>query len=396
MKRLLAAALGFIALSASAQDCTLILPPRPLTAQGLATPFQLTATDPATPCHELDPTQSAFVQAAIIDPDTGRISLYTPVVIDAGTAPARPPVVPVLPAEAVVALWFGYNGANLTLQRHGKLHLGGRDEDLAEGRCVNGLGSSVFGQFSYCNAPHFFATAHAAIRSGKLDVPPLGTGLDGLPCPTTRSFAEIDQDPSDNLPVSYLKINGQVAQFNAANAAIAGAVKFGNPSDERLVPILLDPPLGCHPWTAPDLTNGGTAAPALALNELMAAARQAPPIALIPPQDPMVLVNGKINFEKLALYRHGVDQSGLTEQDPVAYCQHFRAIHPHKLELDRQFFAARPSPFPNMANSLFTFMAQRYVQSYSILGCDVLLKQPVNESLTVDGHGVVIDAVYTP
>src|SRR5437667_10125252 len=34
-------------------DCTLIVPPNPLSAQGLATPYQLVATNPANgPCHE--------------------------------------------------------------------------------------------------------------------------------------------------------------------------------------------------------------------------------------------------------------------------------------------------------------------------------------------------------
>jgi len=387
-----------MAFSAFAQDCTLVVPPHPLTATGLATPYQLTATDPANPCHELDPTQSAFVQAAIFDPATGQVSLYTPLVIDAGTQPAVPPVMPVLPDHAIVAVWFGYNGLYLSLNRGAKrrIHLGGEREDFAEGRCVNGLGASDFGQFAYCNAPRFFEAANAAIRSGRLVVPPLGTGLDGQPCPTTRSFAEVDQDPSDNLPVSYLNINGLVAQYNTTNAAIHGAVKFGNPSDERLVPILLDPPLGCVPFTAPELSNGGIPAPALALNELHAAAHQAPPIALIPLEDEMVLVDNETSVVKMNLYRVGVDQPPSVDRDPVKYCSNFRSMHPQKLELDKAFFAVRPSPFPNMANSLFTFMAQRYVASYTLLKCDVLLNLPVNESLTTDANGVVIDAVYTP
>src|SRR6202012_2411865 len=76
-------------------DCTLIVPPNPLSATGLATPYQLTATDPANgPCNETNTAQSAFVQAAIFDPGTGQISVYHPLVIDAGTKPAVAPVVP--------------------------------------------------------------------------------------------------------------------------------------------------------------------------------------------------------------------------------------------------------------------------------------------------------------
>src|SRR5205814_10377828 len=58
-------------------DCTLIVPAHPLTAQGLATPYQLIATDPHNgPCNESNKLQAAFVQGAIIDPVTGVISIY--------------------------------------------------------------------------------------------------------------------------------------------------------------------------------------------------------------------------------------------------------------------------------------------------------------------------------
>ena len=97
-------------------NCTLIVPANPLSAQGLATPYQLTATDPAAgPCNEANSAQTAFVQGAIINPATGTISIYDPLVVDAGTQPAVTPTVPTLPAGAVVALWFGYNGNTLTL-----------------------------------------------------------------------------------------------------------------------------------------------------------------------------------------------------------------------------------------------------------------------------------------
>ena len=44
-------------------NCTLIVPANPLTAAGLATPYQLTATDPAAgPCNEANAGQTAFVQ----------------------------------------------------------------------------------------------------------------------------------------------------------------------------------------------------------------------------------------------------------------------------------------------------------------------------------------------
>jgi hypothetical protein len=46
-------------------DCTLIVPARPLSAKGLATPYQLVATDAANgPCNEANKAQAAAHQAA--------------------------------------------------------------------------------------------------------------------------------------------------------------------------------------------------------------------------------------------------------------------------------------------------------------------------------------------
>ena len=47
------------------QNCTLIVPPAPLSAAGLATPYRFLATDRrAGACHESNANQSAFVEAA--------------------------------------------------------------------------------------------------------------------------------------------------------------------------------------------------------------------------------------------------------------------------------------------------------------------------------------------
>src|SRR6185312_4162559 len=90
--------------AAANPNCSLIVPAQPLTAQGLATPYQLVATNPNNgPCNEANPNQSAFVQAAIIDTATGNVSVYEPLVIDKGTQPAAPPVVPQLSANSIVS-----------------------------------------------------------------------------------------------------------------------------------------------------------------------------------------------------------------------------------------------------------------------------------------------------
>jgi hypothetical protein len=195
-------------------NCTLLVPANPLTAQGLATPYQLSATNPADgPCNEANTNQSAFVQAVIYDPIGGTLSVYNPLVIDQGTQPAIVPTTPTLPAGAIVGIWFGFNANNLLLQ-------GAQAGTLVQAHCVTGLGQSLFTQFSYCNAPAFFAAANQGVASGKVHIPALGMAKDGLPCPTTRDFSVVDQDQSDNVQTQYLATaNGQTAQFSAANQA---------------------------------------------------------------------------------------------------------------------------------------------------------------------------------
>ncbi|HEU5230345.1 MAG TPA: hypothetical protein VFU49_21175, partial [Ktedonobacteraceae bacterium] len=230
------------ALKAVNMNCTLIVPANPLTAQGLATPYQLVATNPKKgACKEANAMQAAFVQGAIIDPATGAVSIYDPLVIDKGTQPAAVPTVPRLPANAIIGLWFGFNGANLTLK--------GTNGSLAQGMCVNGVRRSVFGQFAYCNAPAFFTAANQAIQVGKLQVPPLGMGNDGKPCPSVRDFTVVDMDQSDNVTTAYLATrNGATAQMNAANVAtMPNAQMLVNASDNRLVAVALDGALGCTP-----------------------------------------------------------------------------------------------------------------------------------------------------
>jgi len=78
----MAAAAPAAAAAAAAQavpnpNCTLIVPNHVLTAGGLATPFQLVATDPAGgPCNEANTAQSAFVEAAVFNPANSQISIY--------------------------------------------------------------------------------------------------------------------------------------------------------------------------------------------------------------------------------------------------------------------------------------------------------------------------------
>src|SRR5919108_2415561 len=129
-------------------NCAIIVPANPLSAKGLATPYQLTGPDGTSAANSgCTMTNSAnlgaFVQATILDPRSGKLFVYNPLVITQGTTPAVPPVVPKLPRNAIVTIDFGFNGTILT-------QVGATPGALARGRCVNGLGSP-FGQQSFCN-----------------------------------------------------------------------------------------------------------------------------------------------------------------------------------------------------------------------------------------------------
>src|ERR1700722_2604085 len=67
-------------------NCDIIVPANPLTAQGLATPYQLTGTDGMSPeqsgCTMANAAAlGAFVQATILNTQTGQLYVYDPLVI---------------------------------------------------------------------------------------------------------------------------------------------------------------------------------------------------------------------------------------------------------------------------------------------------------------------------
>ena len=378
-------------------SCVLIVPANPLTAQGLGTPYQLTGPNGMSPqasgCTMANfANLGAFAQATVLDPATGALSTYEPLIITQGTQPAAAPVIPTLPTGAVVTIDFGFNGTNLTL-------MGATGATLGQGRCVNGLAGSIFGQVSFCNGVAFFAAASKAIAAGLTTIPAVGTATKaaGVTCPTTRSFTMIDQDQSDNVTTQYLlNANGQTAQDNAANtAALAGATTINNGSDNALLNAFLDPTLGCTPFTAPDLTNAGTPGTSQALDELFAAKNQAAPVALVPENDPMTLVNGAFSQQKTNRYRTSVDQPAViraqTADPPAAYCQNMVNMQSLFLQNNQTLLATGTSPVPAVGNNLFTFLANRLSMSFTNLNCQNLgLTDPV--TVTLDGNGAATAA----
>ncbi len=372
--------------AAVSMNCTLTVPAHPLSAQGLATSWQLgdgcSMTNAAT--------EGAFVEATILSPN-GQLQVYNPLVITAGTTPAgTAPAAPTIARGSQVIIDVGFNGTNLVLQGPG----------ARQGRCIDALGQSVIGQVSACNAVNFYNLANFEIARGTLKVPPARTSLDGQPCLTTRSFAVVDQDQSDNVITSYLiNGNGQTAQNTAANAtAIAGATTLVNGSDDKLLAAFLDPANGCTPFAATDPTDPAGTSGSQALNELSARVNQQGTIAVVPPNDEMTLVNGAFSIAKTNVYRSLVDQPMLAAnanatQVAVDYCQNLANIQPARNQLDMTRELNFGTPVAAVGNTLATFMGNRLSMSFVNLGCaNFGLTNPV--TVTLDGNQVATAVTY--
>jgi hypothetical protein len=386
--------------TAANQNCDIIVPANPLSAAGLATPWQLTGPDGESPaasgCTEANSVNlGAFVQATILDPATGALSVYEPLVITQGTMPAAPPVVPALPAGAIVTIDVGFNGTNLT-------QVGATPDALQQGRCVNGLNGSIFGQVSFCNGRRFFRAAFRAEAEGRLVVPSAGISpKNGQACPTTRNFNLVDQDPSDNVTTDYLLTStGGTAQDNAANtAALPGATGIVNGSDNKLLTAFIDPTLGCTPFQAPDLSQGGAPGTSQALDELSAAASQAAPVALIPENDEMVLVSNAFSAAKTNLYRSEIGQPAISAANnaadgPAVFCQNMVNIQTPFLSANQALLATDSSPVPAVGDNLLTFMANRLSMSFVNLGCQSYgLTNSV--SVTLNAAGAATAATFS-
>jgi hypothetical protein len=372
--------------AAASTNCTVSVPANPLTAQGLASPWVL--GDGCTWAN--GGTEGVFVDATILAPD-GQLQVYDPLVINQGTTPAVAPTPPTIAAGSQVILSVGYNGNSLALVGAG----------AQQGNCIDAFGNSLIDQTPQCNAASFYRMANAEIANGTLTIPAAGTGNDGQACQTTRDFALIDQDQSDNAVAHYLydPATGQSAQDSAANqAAMANATVEANGSDNGLLDGFVDPALGCTPFTAPNPTNPAGASASQALNELSARANQKGTIALLPVNDPQLLVGGNFSIGKTNAYRVETDQPRLsantnTSRNAARYCQNMINIATPRLKLDAAMETGTASPVPALGNNLANFLAARLSASFGNLNCQNFgLTNPV--TLTLDGNGVATGATF--
>ena len=372
--------------AAASTNCTVSVPANPLSAQGLASPWVL--GDGCTWAN--GGTEGVFIDATILAPN-GQLQVYDPLVINQGTTPAVAPTPPTIAAGSQVILSVGFNGAALALVGAG----------AQQGNCIDAFGNSLIDQTPQCNAASFYRMANAEIARGTLTIPAAGTGNDGQACQTTRDFALIDQDQSDNAVAHYLfdPATGQSAQDTAANqAAMANATVEANGSDNGLLDGFVDPALGCTPFTAPNPTNPNGASASQALNELSARQNQKGTVALLPVNDPQLLVGGQFSLGKTNAYRIETDQPRLaattnTSRNAARYCQNMINIATPRLKLDAAMETGTASPVPALGNNLATFLAARLSGSFGNLNCQNFgLTDPV--TLTTDANGVATAATF--
>lgn len=348
---------GLRALTAN-PDCTLQAPRDPLSAKGLATPYVLVSA--GATCSETDDDTAAFVQATIYDPATGSLSVYNPVVRDDGKALlGDAPPVPVLPRNAVVSIWTGFNGNVLKITGAGA-------RDFTE-----------FAQQSYAGSVPFFDAVNHGIRAGKVKVPAPGTASDGLACPTSRDFSIVDQDQSDNNVEKY-------PAYGVSNGSDEGTTAY------------VQRALGCVNWVVPSLSAPGTMATSGQLLEIQAATSQAAPVALVPGLDPFVLrPNGSRSLFLQNLYRAQVDQRPTWNgDDTLAYCQNLAGPSGEgRLKLDAPAFGMVASSNGTGTN-LATQLAGRFAATWTNLTCDKLTGDPSPITVTTDANGVFTSAAY--
>src|SRR5215475_10969432 len=372
--------------AADSTNCTVTVPARPLTAQGLATPWEL--GDGCTWAN--GDTEGVFIDATILAPN-GQLQVYNPLVIDQGTKPEVAPTPPTIARGSQVILSVGFNGGALALVGRG----------ARQGNCLDAFGNSLIDQTPQCNAINFYRMANAEIRRGILNIPAAGTGKDGQACQTTRDFALIDQDQSDNAVASYLfnPGTGQTAQATAANkASLTQDTVLNNGSDNGLLDKFVDPALGCTPFTAPNSTNPAGQSSSQALNELSARQNQKGTIALLPVNNPQLLVGGQFSLGKTNMYRAETDMPLLArnanlDRNAGQYCQDMINIATPRLKLDAQFENDTASPVPDLGNNLTNFLAARLSGSFDNLNCkNYGLTDPI--TLTTDDDGVATAAEY--
>ena len=345
----------------------------------------------------------AFAQATILDPATGKLSVYDPLVITKGSTPAVQPSVPTIPADAIVTVDFGFNGTGL-------FQVGATPNALSQGQLHERLPGSIFGQVSFCNGANFFNAAFQDEREGKLKVPcgasaampPLMAPSEparlpghpqlrhGRPGPSRQRDHRVPAEPGD-------RPDGAGHRSNADN--LQGSTLLLNGSDNTLLDAVHRPGPRPHPVRgagpgqqrpADQLEGAGRAAfaPRTSRNRGPGAGerrdgaeRQRP----VRPGQGRPVPRGS---------RAGADQCANDRtSSPANYCQNIVNIQTPFLAANQALLATGQAPVAGVGDNLLTFLANRLLMSFTNLACQNFgLTNPV--TVTLNGAGVAVAATF--
>ena len=311
----------------ASMNCTLAVPANPLSAQGLATPWQL--GDGCSMANAA--TEGAFVEATILAPN-GQVQVYNPLVVTAGTTAAAPPVAPTIARGSQVIIDVGFNGTNLVLQGQG----------ARQGRCVDALGQSVIGQVSACNAVNFYNLANFEIARGTLTVPPAGTSARR---PAVPDHAQLRRGrPGPERQRDHLVPDQRQRPDRAEHRGQRGRERHRPPPWSTAATTSCSPPSSTRPTGA--RRSARPTPPTRRVPLVRRRSTSSAPASTsrgrsrsVPPNDEMTLVNGAFSIAKTNVYRSLVDQPMLpananATQVAADYCQNLVNIQPARNLLD--------------------------------------------------------------
>ena len=179
---------------------------------------------------------------------------------------------------------------------------------------------------------------------------------------------------------------------------MTNATVENNGSDNGLLDKFVDPALGCTPFTAPNPTNPNGSSASQALNELSARVNQKAPVALLPVNNPQLLVGGQFSVTKTNLYRIETDQPLLgfganLDRNAASTARTWSTSPRPGSSWTRPWKPAPPRPSRTWATTWRPSWPPGCAGSFDNLNCkNYGLTNPV--TLTTDANGVATAATY--
>lgn len=340
--------------------CSVIVPNNPLTEIGLSTPYILKSFKNSSLNCNIG-NNSIFIEAVILDLNNGNYEVYNPIIIDEYIVDYKV-IKPIIPENSIIGIWFSSN--NLKFRLTGSTDSYNIINSVIDGNCIDGIENSPFGNFAYCNAYYFFLKANSLVNKNIINIKPLKNN-----CLTTRSYAFIPRyEISSISSYSYIILDNNTLIQNEIFNITNNYKKIINiNSNNRLLNDFINPSTNCI------INNFKNC---LAFNEIYSSYTiNENNQALIPYNHPNVLVNGKINLEKLNYYRIGFNQKTINTVDNyenVNFCNNIYNDALNYMYENYDYLNNFSSPDYKIATNLLNYICNRFIETWKILDCENL------------------------